>query len=143
MCTWSEHGPRNFVKRIHDQTKGLNAEIIQGTLAAYKNSCLKDYKYDKGYGKILKEIKASFPASKIIVVICPIHESLFHFQASLIGENQYACWLDEIKKVFNNIIDFNEDRSIVSNPRNFFDPAHFYPFIGDIMLVKIMHENRI
>ena len=139
----NDYYTREFIKKRSEEPKRLNEETIQGTIAYYNNYCLRRYTYDHKYGKYLKSIKDAFPQSKIIVIICPIHQSLFNFQNEVVGKKIYVRWLYELEEIFNDIIDFNHEKEIVSNNMNFFDPAHFYPFIGDYMVHKIQDESSI
>jgi hypothetical protein len=139
----TEYYDENLVKIRTEQTKGLNEAVIKVTLNRYKHSCFKKYRYNDAYKEILESIKQSFPEATIVVIISPIHESLFSFQVSIMGEKDCSRWLNDLNEVFSAVIDFNHDKDIVSNPNNFFDPSHFYPFLSQRMVHKIIKEGGI
>lgn len=134
---FNDYYTRDFIKKRIDQEKKLDEENIKSTLGYYGRYCLNNYSYRTDYKDILIKIKESFPNSKIIVLICPIHESLFEFQKKVSGEAVYNKWIVDIKDVFESFYDFNQDKNMVRELGNFFDAAHFYPFVGDQLIASI------
>ncbi|ETZ04409.1 hypothetical protein K737_301114 [Holospora undulata HU1] len=120
---------REFIKyrRTH---RPLSGEAIKQTLDYYSAYNLKNYKYSDTYLQQLKNIKSSFPNTRFIVFICPIHKSLQNHQISLTGMYSYKRWISEIQSIFGKVIDFNNDTNLTTSLDNFFDAAHFYPFVG-------------
>ncbi len=140
---FNDYYTRDFIKKRVNQEKKLDKENIKSTLGYYGKNCVNNYRYRDDYKDMLTKIKESFPNSRIIVLICPIHESLFEFQKKISGETIYNRWLLDIKDVFEFLYDFNEDKAMINNLGNFFDPAHFYPFVGDQLIASIAKGSNL
>lgn len=121
---------RKIVKKRYNQSKPLDINSIEETISYYKKYCLKNYEYRKDFRSILTKIRNTFPSSKILVVVCPIHQSLCNVQKDLAGDSFNQKWLLDIKSICKDLIDFSDNREMTNNPNNFFDAAHFYPFLG-------------
>ena len=134
---FNDYYTRDFIKKRVDQEKKLDNENIKSTLGYYGKNCVNNYSYRDDYKHILTKIKVSFPNSRIIVLICPIHESLLVFQKKISGETIYNRWLVEIKDVFEFLYDFNQDSNLIGDLGNFFDAAHFYPFVGEQLISSL------
>lgn len=132
---------RDMIKKRKDQETGLTDAIISGTLDYYKVYCLSDYSYRNDYKHKLSEIRDAFPDAKIIVLICPVHESLMSLTLELAGQEAYNQWLEQIDQVFGAHYEFNQSE-IVNNRSNFFDSAHIYPYVGDQIFSSLLAKNE-
>ncbi len=65
-----------------------------------------------------------------VVVIPPMHEELVRFIEPLPAMAQYACWKQEIRKIFPHLVDLSF--SAYGAAGNYYraDPAHFKPDVG-------------
>jgi hypothetical protein len=140
--TIGDYYTRKLVKKRSDQSLPLSINTIKNTIHYYKTECLKNYKYRVDFHSHLLMIKNAFPTSKIIVIVCPIHQSLIDLQKDIAGDLCYKRWLLEIKSVFGEITDFTVNNEITTNPYNFFDAAHFYPFVGS-QIIEDLQKHAV
>jgi hypothetical protein len=139
--TLNDYYTRDLIKKRFNQTKILEPYIIEETISYYKKNCLKNYKYREDFFSQILAIRNAFPNTRIIVLICPIHQSLINLQRDIAGNFYHQKWLFEIKSVFENLIDFTDNATITNNPNNFFDAAHFYPFVGHQILDELKNHD--
>lgn len=139
---FNDYYTRNLVKGRVNQRTSLDDNIIKDTIDYYRRNVFRNYIYREDYVKILWKLKEAFPNSKIIVLICPIHNSLTRGTFNLVNPLFYQKWNQDIKNIFRKFYDFNNDQSIVKNKNFFFDPSHFYPFIGDKIISVLENEFK-
>lgn len=136
----TEYYNRDIIKHRVNTNIPLTDESIKNTLDEYTYNYLKRYEYREDYKKFLLTIRNRFPHSRIIVIICPVHDSLFNWTIQMISDKHYGRWINDIKDIFDEIYDFSGRESITTNRMNFFDAAHFYPSVGDKIMTEIFQE---
>ena len=98
----------------------------------------KNYHYDNNYSNRLREIKAENPKSQFIIFTSPITATLL---TSLLDSPEklkaYERWLKETIEVFGEVQHFMTINTITSNPNNYCDDDHFYPYIGTLIAHKL------
>lgn len=101
-----------------------------------------NYKYNKKYSSILKEIRDKNPGSRIIVYTTPVIDQ---YMALIVKSNlmdAYEEWIRDIVAIYGECYNFMFPGRLSRDYRkNFHDPNHYYPFVAD-MMIDAMYNSK-
>ncbi|WP_394238809.1 hypothetical protein [Niallia oryzisoli] len=95
--------------------------------------------YDENYLQTLETLKKNNPNTKFIIFTNPTSD--YTLKGNVRDKETFADyerWLTEITYVFDNVYNFAYLNSITTDPNNYYDPYHFYPEVGKLIVDKIM-----
>jgi hypothetical protein len=96
-----------------------------------------NYRY-KDMKKLFGEIKRSNPGVEIVAFTTPTSRPLWELLLAEGRLDDYCRWISDIVETYGAVYDFMGINSVTDNPANYLDAHHFYPFIGTMIVNRIM-----
>ncbi len=132
---------RNNIKKSITISEERKKRVITKQWAEYEINYSSRYKYNNNLRKIYANLTIDNPNTKFIVFTTPVTEELYTFLIEKGMTESYQQWLNDIVLIFGEMYNFMDINSITSNPNNFPDLHHTYPFIGTLISNRVTNEN--
>ncbi|OEH85469.1 hypothetical protein BHU72_05125 [Desulfuribacillus stibiiarsenatis] len=113
--------------------------IVSDFVKNHKKATAPSYPYDDRYIDFLREIKENNPNTRFVVFTEPVIAPRIKLMLEQrVFWEAYERWLRETVSVFGEVINFMDLNTVTFNYDNFFDPYHFYPSIGKLMVDRLI-----
>lgn len=132
----NDYYSRDMIKQRVNNTPMSHHELKE-TKVYYKRFVFNEYAYSPGFKKKLQNLREKYPDTTFLPIILPIHDELLKYIIEITNSRSYVRFKSEIKEVFAEIVDLSSEAKLTKNKAYFFDPAHFFPFVSNIIVERI------
>ena len=139
-----EYYDRNNV-RYHLKVTGKElSKHVEITFNGNMNKFRNIYKYNSNYRKILENLKDKYKDSKFIIFTTPATSKLLYATLTDAKKfNEYSRWLHDLVNVFGKVYHFYDFNTITNNLNYYVDDEHFYPYVGTMIVSKLINKKLI
>jgi hypothetical protein len=132
-----------ILQHTYDQSKNnfktLSVQMVQGNYIQQK------FNYDTNALKPLQKIKDLCDKNNVQVLafITPMyHDAKIELYTYPSLQNASQQFRNDLLDIFGKVYDFDIDTPENRNPTNFYDPVHYRPSIGKLMIDKMQNQGN-
>lgn len=111
-------------------------------LELYARTHYGDYRYNRDYPAILRQLKGNHPGVEFVVFTTPVTRELFALLVKCGRLPDYERWLRDIVSVFGSAYNFMYVNRFTMDRSNFMDAHHLYPERAT-PLIRIMSGRQL
>lgn len=119
-----------------------SAEHLKKHLELYARTHYGDYRYNRDYATILRQLREKHPGVEFVVFTTPVTSELFALLVKCGRLPDYERWLRDIVGVFGSAYNFMYVNRFTMDRSNFMDAHHLYPERAT-PLIRIMNGRQL